>query len=111
MAFVTLGCRPARAYSGVWGISGSGVPCPTKSLDKKTHFEVYSGRKPGIKHFKVFGSICYAYIPSHLRQKLDETSVKCIFMGYGTCEGYTLYNLDSKKMIVSRDVIFDENAC
>ncbi|KAM1862492.1 hypothetical protein ACFX14_002947 [Malus domestica] len=86
--------------------------CPTKSFDKKAHFEAYSGRKLRIKHLRVFCSICYAHIPSHLRQKLDETSVKCIFLGYGTCEkGYRLYDLDSKKMIVPRNVIFDENAC
>ncbi|KAM1739403.1 hypothetical protein ACFX11_015127 [Malus domestica] len=86
--------------------------CPTKALDKKTHFEAYSGRKPGIKHMKIFGSICYAHIPTQLRQKLDETSTKCIFLGYGTCEkGYRLYDLVSKKIIVSRDVIFDENTC
>ncbi|XP_070672119.1 uncharacterized mitochondrial protein AtMg00810-like [Malus domestica] len=30
--------------------------CPTKALDKKTSFEVFSGRKPSVKHLKVFGS-------------------------------------------------------
>ncbi|KAM1578272.1 hypothetical protein ACFX1Z_039846 [Malus domestica] len=86
--------------------------CPTKSLDKKTPFEAYSGRKPGIKHLKIFGSVCYAYIPRQVRQKLDETSTKCIFLGYGTCEkGYRLYDPISKKIIVSRDVIVNENAC
>ncbi|KAM1322362.1 hypothetical protein ACFX2F_015335 [Malus domestica] len=29
--------------------------CPTKALDKKTLFEVFSGRKPYVKHLKVFG--------------------------------------------------------
>ncbi|KAI5336087.1 hypothetical protein L3X38_026221 [Prunus dulcis] len=32
--------------------------CPTKALEKKTTFEAYSGRKPGIKHLRVFGSLC-----------------------------------------------------
>ncbi|CAL8175189.1 unnamed protein product [Prunus armeniaca] len=27
--------------------------CPTKALDKKTPFEAYSGRKPGVKHLRV----------------------------------------------------------
>ncbi|KAB2602155.1 hypothetical protein D8674_003160 [Pyrus ussuriensis x Pyrus communis] len=31
--------------------------CPTKALDKKTPFESYSGRKPGIAHLKIFGSV------------------------------------------------------
>ncbi|XP_070662267.1 uncharacterized protein [Malus domestica] len=37
--------------------------CPTKAIDKKTPFEVFSGRKPYVKHLRVFGSVCYAHIP------------------------------------------------
>ncbi|CAL8165494.1 unnamed protein product [Prunus armeniaca] len=83
--------------------------CPTKALEKKTPFEAYSGRKPGIKHLRVFGSLCYAQIPEQQRQKLDQTSTRCVFLGYGNCEkGYRLYNLESGKVIISRDVIFNE---
>ncbi|KAM1737116.1 hypothetical protein ACFX12_015391 [Malus domestica] len=42
--------------------------CPTKALDKKTSFEVFSGRKPSVKHLIVFGSMCYTHIPQQLRQ-------------------------------------------
>ncbi|KAM0981507.1 hypothetical protein ACFX2A_014834 [Malus domestica] len=28
--------------------------CPTKALHKKTPFEAYSGKKPGVKHLRVF---------------------------------------------------------
>lgn len=86
--------------------------CPTKALNKKTPFEAYSGRKPGVIHLRVFRSLCYAQVPSQMRQKLDATSVKCIFLGYGTCErGYRLYNPKTNKIVISRDVIFDENSC
>ena len=84
--------------------------CPTSSLEKKTPFEVFSGRKPGVKHLKVFGSVCYALIPSQLRHKLQETSNKCIFVGYGNCEkGYRLFNLKTQKINISRDVVFNED--
>ncbi|CAN6694158.1 unnamed protein product [Malus baccata var. baccata] len=83
--------------------------CPTKALEKQTPFQVFSGRKPGVKHLKVFGSVCYALVPSQLRHKLQESSNKCIFIGYGTNEkGYRLYNLKTQKINLSRDVIFDE---
>ncbi|CAL2271591.1 unnamed protein product [Prunus armeniaca] len=86
--------------------------CPTKALSKKTPFEAYSGRKPGVKHLKAFGSLCYAHVPKQQRQKLDLASKRCIFLGYGSCEkGYRLYNIETGKMIVSRDVIFSENVC
>ncbi|KAI5334587.1 hypothetical protein L3X38_024720 [Prunus dulcis] len=85
--------------------------CPTKALDKKTPFEVYSGRKPGIKHLRVFGSLCYAHVPSQQRQKLDLASTRCVFLGYGSCEkGYRLYNIASGRVVISRDVVFNEEA-
>jgi len=34
--------------------------CPTKAVWGKTPFEAWSGRKPSIKHLRVFGCICYA---------------------------------------------------
>lgn len=37
------------------------------------------------------------------------TTEKCIFVGYGR-KGYMLYNLKTKKVILSRDVLFNEAA-
>ncbi|CAL9002440.1 unnamed protein product [Prunus brigantina] len=84
--------------------------CPTKALKKVTPFEGYTGRKPGIAHLKIFGSSCHVLIPSALRHKLEENSHKCIFVGYGLCEkGYRLFDPSTRKVILSRDVQFDEN--
>ncbi|CAL9023657.1 unnamed protein product [Prunus brigantina] len=84
--------------------------CPTKALKKVTLFEAYTGRKPGIAHLKIFGSPCHVLIPSALRHKLEENSHKCIFVGYGLCEkGYRLFDPSTRKVILSRDVQFDEN--
>ncbi|CAL9001899.1 unnamed protein product, partial [Prunus brigantina] len=85
--------------------------CPSKSLNKVTPFEAYTGRKPGIAHLKIFGSPCHVHIPSALRHKLEENSHKCIFVGYGIYEkGYRLFDPKSRKIIMSRDVHFDEDA-
>ncbi|CAL8095525.1 unnamed protein product [Prunus armeniaca] len=84
--------------------------CPSKSLKKVTPFEAYTGRKPGIAHLKIFGSPSHVHIPSVLRHKLKENSHKCIFVGYGICEkGYILFDPKSIKIILSRDVHFDED--
>ncbi|KAI5342232.1 hypothetical protein L3X38_010107 [Prunus dulcis] len=84
--------------------------CPTKSLNKVTPFEAYTGRKPGIAHLKIFGSPCHVLIPSALRHKLEENSHKCILIGYGLCEkGYRIFDPSSRKVILSRDVHFDED--
>ena len=50
--------------------------CFTKSVLDKTPFEAFTGRKPGIKHLKVFGCVCYTHVSSHLRHKFDEKSRK-----------------------------------
>ncbi|CAL8174351.1 unnamed protein product [Prunus armeniaca] len=83
--------------------------CPTKALNNVTPFEAYSGRKPGIAHLKVFGSLCYVHVPNELRHKLEPKSVKGAFVGYATCEkGYRIFEPISKKLTLSRDVTFDE---
>nr|XP_025665251.1 uncharacterized protein LOC112763924 [Arachis hypogaea] len=44
-----------------------------------------------------------------LRKKLDDKGEKCIFIGYSTdSKAYKLYNPETKKVIISRDVTFDE---
>ncbi|KAL6321449.1 hypothetical protein AAG906_016548 [Vitis piasezkii] len=87
------------------------LECPTKPLLNKTPIEAWSGRKPSVRHFKVFGCLCYSQVPKERRSKMDETSEKCIFMGYSSqSKGYRLYNLKTNKLIISRDVIFDEKA-
>ncbi|KAM1793542.1 hypothetical protein ACFX11_034116 [Malus domestica] len=84
---------------------------PIRTLGDITPFEAFNGRKPGIAHLKIFGCLCYVHISSELRQKLDAKSVKGIFVGYATCEkGYRVYDPLTKKLILSRDVVFDENA-
>jgi len=62
-----------------------------------------------VDHFRVFGCIAYSHIPKENREKRDGKGEKCIFIGYSNeSKGYCLYNPETKKMIVSRDVIFDE---
>ncbi|CAL8116956.1 unnamed protein product [Prunus armeniaca] len=80
------------------------------ALENITPFEKFSGRKPGIKQLKVFGFVCYPLIPRHLRHKLEATSAIEVFIGYGACQkGYRILNFATQKVLLSRDVIFDEN--
>ncbi|XP_048431181.1 uncharacterized protein LOC125473010 [Pyrus x bretschneideri] len=85
--------------------------CPTKSLDSIIPFDAYSKRKPGIAHLKVFGSVCYVHTPSELRHRLEPKSIKGVFVGYAKCEkGYRVFDPISTRLILSRDVVFDENS-
>ncbi|TXG57059.1 hypothetical protein EZV62_018372 [Acer yangbiense] len=49
-------------------------------------------------------------VPEARRTKLEDKGEKCILVGYGDrTMGYRLYNPVTKKVIFSRDVIFEEN--
>ncbi|KAK2974052.1 hypothetical protein RJ640_006244 [Escallonia rubra] len=54
-------------------------------------------------------SVAYAKIQEERRTKLEDKSQKCILLGYGenSC-GYKLYNPITKKVVMLRDVQFDE---
>jgi len=53
--------------------------------------------------------IAYAHVPDVKRTKLDDKSMKCVFIGVSEeCKAYMLYNLITKKIIISKDVLFDE---
>lgn len=83
----------------------------TSALSNQTPFEAWNGWKPKVKHFKIFGCVAYVLVPSQKRGKLDENSVKCIFVGYSMeTKGYRFYDPLYKKLIISRDVIFDEKS-
>jgi len=82
---------------------------PTRSVWNKTPEEAWCGRKPCITHLRVFGSLAYAHVPDQRRSKLDDKSEKYIFIGYDSrSKGYKLYNPINGKVVISRDVEFDE---
>ena len=53
---------------------------PTKALKNGTPYEAWTGEKPNVSHFLVFGCAAYAHIPSDERQKLDSKSRKVFFL-------------------------------
>ncbi|MCO5611255.1 hypothetical protein L7F22_065507 [Adiantum nelumboides] len=73
--------------------------------------EKFTGKKPDVSHFKVFGCNAYIHVPYELRTKLDPKAEKFIFVGYSIEQkGYKYYNLVTHHVRVSRDVVFDEMA-
>ena len=55
---------------------------PHSSMKEKTNFESFTGHKPDVSNFKVFGSTAWAQIPLDKRKSLQPQSVECIFIGY-----------------------------
>ena len=76
-----------------------------------TPYERWYGRIPDVSNMKVFGCVAYALIPDANRRKLDSKTEKLRFIGYASTfgtKGYRLYDEVSRRLINSRDVIFDE---
>ena len=83
----------------------------TKNVRDQAAQEAWSGRKSGVKHLRIFGSISYAHVPHQGRAKLDDHSVKYVFVAYdASSNGYKLYHPSNNKVVVSRDVECDEQA-
>jgi len=62
-----------------------------------------------VSHFEIFGCIAYAHIPDKKRKKLNDKGEKSVFLGVSDCsKASKLYNPNTKKIIISRDVSFDE---
>ncbi|MCO5576448.1 hypothetical protein L7F22_030258 [Adiantum nelumboides] len=82
---------------------------PIVAVHDMTHEEKFTGKKPYVSHFKVFGCIAYVHVPDELRMKLDPKAKKSIFIGYSIEQkGYKRYNPITCQLRVSIDVVFDE---
>jgi hypothetical protein len=83
--------------------------CPTNVVKDMTLEEVWTGMKPSVEHFRVFGCVAYVHIPNARRTKLENKSVCCVLLGVSEeSKGYRLYDPTTKKIVTSRDIIFEE---
>ncbi|KAG8500272.1 hypothetical protein CXB51_004359 [Gossypium anomalum] len=75
---------------------------------KKTPQEVWSGNPANYSDLKIFGCPAYAHVDNG---KLELRSIKCVFLGYKAgVKGYKLWCPENKKVVINRDVVFDETA-
>lgn len=82
---------------------------PTMIVKDMTPEEAWSGNKPSIEHFRIFGCIGYVHVLDVKRTKLDDKSVKCVMIGYSNeSKAYKMFDPIEKKAHISRDVIFEE---
>ncbi|GJU03057.1 retrovirus-related pol polyprotein from transposon TNT 1-94 [Tanacetum coccineum] len=79
---------------------------PTKKVDK-TPYELWFGKVPNLSYLKVWG--CKALVKRYTPDKLQQRSVKCIFIGYPKkTMGYYFYFPPKNKIVVARYAEFFE---
>ncbi|POM58554.1 Hypothetical protein PHPALM_36782 [Phytophthora palmivora] len=115
---VTIG-RSMLHYAGLdkcfWGEAAmtaiyikNRLPSP-KSPDK-TPFEIVYKSKPNVKHMRIFGCKAYVLTQKEKRLKWDPKAREDIFLGYEErSKAYRVYDIETGKVVISRDVTFDES--
>jgi histone deacetylase 1/2 len=59
---------------------------------------------------RAFGCACWPYLRPYNRHKLDFRSKCCIFIGYSIAhQGYKCLDVTTRKIFISRHVVFDES--
>jgi transposase InsO family protein len=77
----------------------------------KTPYEVVTGRKPSLRHLRVFGCDADVHLKGGAGGKLGAKSRRMIFVGYEALRmAYRFWDASCNRLVVERDAAFDENA-
>jgi hypothetical protein len=75
----------------------------------KTPYQIWRGKKPTVKYFRTFGSICYILRDRENLGKFDPKSDESIFLGYSTNScAYKVYNTRTETVMESINVVIDD---
>ena len=79
---------------------------------KKTAYELWRGKKPVVKYFRIYGSDCYILRDRDNLEKFDAKSDKGYFLDYSTTsKAYRVYNLRSKTVMESSNMVINDELC
>jgi len=82
---------------------------PTWSVVGKTPYEAWYGRKPSLKHLRVFGWLAFVHVLKEKHKKRDYRATPGIFVGYSiSTKQYFVYDSLAKTLHRSRDVLSRE---
>ncbi|XP_039038601.1 uncharacterized protein LOC120176198 [Hibiscus syriacus] len=83
---------------------------PTVAVKDIIPEEAWSGVKPSVKHFLVFGCLAHVHVPDDRRNKLDDMSFECVLLGVNKeWKGYGLYDPVAKRVVTCKDEDFEED--
>ena len=84
---------------------------PRPALDGKLIKKVWTDSLVDYSGLRVFRCPTYVHIPNKERSKLNAKFRLCIFLGYQKwVTGFKLWDPKANKVVISRDVVFNEKA-
>lgn len=82
---------------------------PTKAKSEKTPLELWTGRKPSIKHLRTFGCSVIYKVNDRYRHKLEPKGKQGILVGYSReRKAYRIYSFEEDRIYETSDVTFNE---
>jgi hypothetical protein len=82
---------------------------PTKAANK-TPYELWTGRKPSLQYFRIWGCPAEARPYRSQEKKLDERTISCYFIGYAErSRGYKFYDPTNRTIFETNTVKFFED--
>lgn len=83
---------------------------PSENLNWQTPYERLHGQPVDYSYFRTIGCLCFATNTLPHKLKFDPRASSCVLLGYAPHQkAYKLYNLITKTIISSRDVVFAES--
>uniref|UniRef100_A0AAV1TGL9 Retroviral polymerase SH3-like domain-containing protein n=1 Tax=Peronospora matthiolae TaxID=2874970 RepID=A0AAV1TGL9_9STRA len=83
---------------------------PSPRVVHKTPFEIAYNLKPSVKHMRTFGCQTHILKPKENRLTWDPKACAGMFVGYEeVSKAYRVYEIKAVKVVISRDVSFDES--
>lgn len=75
-----------------------------------TPYEAWHQTNPALSSFRTFGCVAHIKVTRLNLKKLDDCSIRTVFIGYenGCTTIYKVYDLVAKRVYVTRDTVFDE---
>jgi len=110
-------CADRRLPPSMWGFAYlssvyAGNFIVRARTGDKTPLELFTGKKPDVSHLRVWG--CEAFVHTlkmDRKSRFAPKSSACSFVGYGQLDGFKAYYVyvpATRKVILSRDVVFRE---
>ena len=82
---------------------------PSTSINNDIPYHRLYHKMPDYSILRVFGCLCYPNLSATTSHKLAPRSSACVFIGYPSSQkGYRCLDLSTRRVIISRHVVFDE---